>query len=72
MSLNHAGYLAPESGFNRLGGIISGNDNLQDLLTQIALSQQDRFQSCDRVPFVLYSGPLCGLEPILRETEEHM
>jgi hypothetical protein len=43
MSLNYAGYLAPESGFSRLEGIIPGNDNLQDLLTQIAFSEYNRF-----------------------------
>ena len=43
MSLNHAGYLPAESGFSHLGGIIPGNDDLEELLTQIALSEDDRF-----------------------------
>ena len=70
--MNDVAYLPLESGFSLLGGIIPGNDNLQDLLTQIALSEQDRFQSCDRIPFVRDSEPLGGFVPILPETEEHM
>jgi hypothetical protein len=56
---------AAESGFSHLGRIIPGNDNLKDLLTQIALSEQDRFQSRDRVPRVSIRdvlGPLSHLK----------
>jgi hypothetical protein len=38
--LNDTAYLPPESGFSHVAGIIPGNDNLQDLLTQIAFSEQ--------------------------------
>ena len=42
MSSNHADYLAAESGSSCVGGIIPGNDNLQDLLAHIAPSEHDR------------------------------